>query len=69
MLLNKIDLLDSLIMLRQRTNAATDQHIAFLQPGQKRRRINKVTDFGCLNDKVLARVFSKQLPDEFHRKE
>jgi hypothetical protein len=56
-------------MLRQRANAATDQHIAFLQICQKRRRINKVTDFGCLNDKVLARVLSKQLPDEFHRKE
>lgn len=69
MLLNKIDLLNSLIMLRQRANAATDQHIAFLQICQKRRRINKVTDFGCLNDKVFARVLSKQLPDEFHRKE
>ncbi len=33
MLLNKIDLLDSLIMLRQRTNAATDQHIAFFAAG------------------------------------
>ncbi|KAE9797481.1 hypothetical protein GP662_27320 [Escherichia coli] len=69
MLLDKINLLDSVIMLRQRTHAATDKHIAFLQVRQEGRSINKVTDFGCLNDKVFTCVLAKQLPDELHRKE
>ncbi len=69
MLLDKKNLFDRFVMLRQRTHAATDEHIAFLQVCQKRRSINKITDFGCLNDQVLTCVFAKQLPDKLYRKE
>ncbi len=69
MLLDKKNLFDRFVMLRQRTYAATDEHITFLQVCQQGRRINKITDFGCLNDQVFTCIFAEQLPDKLHRKE
>ena len=69
MLLDKKNLIDRLIMLRQRTYATTDEHVAFLQVCQKGRCINKIADFCCLNDQVFTCLFAEQLPDKLHRKE
>ena len=69
MLFDEKNLVDRLIMLRQCTYAATNKYVAFLQLCQKRRCINKITDFGCLNDQVFPCLFAQQLPDKLHRKE